>query len=105
MRFVQNGVNEILDCGEFYISYNPSRVINPMDAIGVKVGVINEANVGRPETAIFVGDTSKFFILYGDYREAYMAIAQQGLDACITLFMKHIEHITDTSDRPETINH
>jgi|SRR5882724_1958272 len=110
MPFVPNGVNEILKHEDFFISYNSGRVRNPLDDIGVIIGAMKAENLDRPETALVIPDKAKLlgykhYILYGDYREAYATIVEQGLDACIAFFMKHIEHISDTSNRPETINH
>jgi|SRR5882672_3979013 len=110
MHFIPNGVNEILQCEDFFISYNPGTVRNPLDDIGVMIGAMRVENLDRPETALVIKDSDKLsgqshYILYGDYREAYATIAHRGLDACIAFFMKHIEHIADTSNRPKTINH
>lgn len=89
----------------FFISYTDSREINPYDLLGVAIGTIKKDNLGRPETALCVVDEEvitghKYYILYGDWRSEYNAIAHKGLDACIELFNKHLEHITDTSDTP-----
>lgn len=98
--------NEIMACEGFFISYNPGRERNPLDDILCSLGKIQEGNLGRPETAIVVLDSSKItgckhLILYGDYREDYQKIAEKGLEACLVLFSKHIEHMTDTSDSLE----
>ncbi len=106
LKFESSGPNEVLDCGEFYISYNPGLEIGLYDHILKELGRINPDNLGRPETALVHPDDNdrivgkRFLILYGDYREAYAAIADQGLDACVALFEKHLEHIADTSDMP-----
>lgn len=38
------------------------------------------------ETAIIVGETGKYYILNGDWREAYRELIPEGLDACMAFF-------------------
>lgn len=90
----------------FLISYTDNREINPFDLLGVAIGQIKKENLGRPETALCVINEEvitgyNYYILYGDWRAEYNAIAHKGIDACIELFSKHLEHITNTSDVPK----
>lgn len=87
----------------FFISYTDQSEVNPFDMISVMLGGIKEDNFQRPETALCVSseDTMtgyKYYILYGDWRKEYNTVAHKGLDACLELFNKHLEHVTDTSD-------
>ncbi len=66
--------------------------------------------MGRPEpkelseTALCVEGAvlgrKGFFILYGDHREAYKAIASQGAEACMAYFLAHLDQIGHSSDMP-----
>ena len=87
----------------FMISYIDEREPNPFDNIMLALGMIKSDNANRPETALIVDNETKrfgrcFYILYGDWRGEYKAIAHKGLDACIAFFADHLEHIGDTSD-------
>jgi hypothetical protein len=108
MKFIPNphGSNEVLEADGFMVSYNSGREPNVFNGILVAMGGMKPENVGRPETALCIPDDNarfgrRHFILYGDWREAYAAIAHQGFGACMALFHKNIEHITDTSDVPK----
>jgi len=90
----------------FIISYTDDREVSPFDTLGTLLGIIKPDNLGRPETAIVVPNEDRsmghdYYILYGDWRNEYNVVAHRGLDACMSLFHKHIEHISDTSDVPE----
>lgn len=90
----------------FIISYTDNRETNPFDMLGVMIGYIREENLNRPETALCIQDEEamtgyRYYILYGDWRNEYNALAHKGIDAYIEFFNRHLEHITDTSDSPK----
>ena len=98
-----------MECDGFDISYVPKlemHELNPHDLDLIAKGQIKAEHIGLPETAIIIRDPTQFtgysfFILYGDYREQYAKLSENGLDACVEFFVANIEHITDTSDMPK----
>ena len=62
-------MNYVLQGDGFYVSFNP-------DTSSLMFGAGN-----GPETAL-VTDDDTWFILDGDFREAYAALVPKGLDAC-----------------------
>ncbi len=75
--------NVYMDCGDFGISFNPS----PWAGVFAL-----EADTDDGETAIVIPDGEagrRFFILNGDFRDEYAAIAPQGLAACLQFFAAH----------------
>lgn len=76
LEFIKNpnGPNHILECDGFVVSYND----NPLGP---------EPNEG--ETALIPGRPrlgGKYYILNGDWREAYKELAPSGYDACKAFF-------------------
>jgi hypothetical protein len=59
--------NEVLEGDGFYLSYNPATDVGP-------------------ETALVCWEKSAFFLLLGDYRQAYAELAPQGWEACLAFF-------------------
>lgn len=86
-----NGIsrNEVLDCGGFYVSYNP----NPGGALGSSLG----SDDGGPETALC--KNGNFRILNGDFRDDYERLAADGFDACLSFYeANRDEHGSSWSD-------
>lgn len=63
--------NYVLDCGGFWISYNPDPSLLGSDN-------------GSDETAL-VHD-GRFYILNGDFRADYERLAPKGIQACLDFF-------------------
>lgn len=79
------GTNYVLDCGEFYLSYNPNTSGGPFEAIGdVLLGAKGKC---AAETAL-VKD-GNFYILNGDHREAYSALIDGGYEECKRYYDQH----------------
>jgi hypothetical protein len=91
---------------EFYISYVARRsdLAKLLDAI-VAVGMGNDEPPERDETALCIKTdqkgiwTYKFYILYGDHREAYRALVPD-CAACVRYFLANLDKIAHSSDRP-----
>lgn len=79
--FECRGVNQVMSCDGFYISYNPS----PCKGISFL-----QSDGGSDETALCVDD--HFFVLNGDFREVYKAIAHKGLGECLKFFNENEQH-------------
>jgi hypothetical protein len=96
---------------EFYISYNPSRdeFARACDDLAYILGGVKPQD--RDETAIVVRGQatltgSRFYILYGDHREALLRLAPS-LSACLQYFKDNINligHSSDTIDKLENLN-
>lgn len=78
--------NRVVDCGDFYISYNNYDI----------------AAYGCATTALVVGQMEIFFILKGDHRSAYDQLIKFGFDACFTYFLNHLDQKHKYSDKPCT---
>jgi hypothetical protein len=75
MEFKSTGrENEILDCGEFFISFNPA----PFGGSGVF-----SSDDDSSETALCYD--GKYKILNGDFREEYLKVAPD-FDKCIAIY-------------------
>jgi hypothetical protein len=112
-KFVSMGLNEVLACDGFSISYvrqlTPDE-INPLDYLLNTMGALDRDNLGRPETAICIPDEAEItgmrhYILYGDYREQYAAVADKGLNACVEVFLKNLDHVAQSSNMPDHSTH
>lgn len=77
------GVNYVLICDGFHISFNP----NPSATI---FGSMFGSDDGGPETALCKDDA--FFILNGDFRQAYERLAPEGFDACKKFYDQQAAH-------------
>lgn len=77
-------------CEDFALSYNPSCMINM---------------AGEPETAIidYTSDKRpKYYILYGDWREEMVEVANLGgLQALKNFFVEHVKDRSSWSDKIE----
>ncbi len=73
--------NSVYDGDGFHVSHN-SRDI---------------AAYGSVTTAL-VKDGSRFYILRGDHREAYLALIAQGFEACLAYYTAHPEQQHPYSD-------
>lgn len=85
----------------YYLSYNPSPQ-NILDALLSK-----PENLGRPETAIAVEDSSaitsyRFYILYGDHRQTLSKM--DTIEQFISYFTENIHLVADSSDGRPTAN-
>lgn len=98
-----NCPNEILHGEGFYISYNPrTGVGNPLSEV---LSGLTGFPHGLAETALCVNpDDStnrKWYILEGDFRKEYAAVAHEGLEACMKVYQKNILHRSEWStDEP-----
>lgn len=89
-EFVPTGTGNVyLDCGDFGISYNA----NP----GMGISMLAGDGCGG-ETALVVDHA--FYILNGDFRDEYAALAAQGLDACLRFFASKPELVSSWSRSP-----
>lgn len=82
MKFtrIEGKVNEILDCGDFFISYNP----NP----GMGISFFEGDNNSDETALVNLNDKKhKYRILNGDFREDYLEIAPKW-DACLSFYEK-----------------
>ena len=70
--------NEVLEADGFFVSYNP-------DTSGILCGF--GAGDEISETALI--KEGKYFILNGDFRKDYSALASTGWDVCFAFFKKH----------------
>ena len=85
--------NEILNGKNFYISYNPKTGVgNPFAMI---LGEITNIPNGLPETAIHFENT--WYILNGDFRSQYEAVAENGIKAVLKVYQQNIIHRSDWS--------
>lgn len=84
---------------DFYLSYmdKPSDLANLLDTFAAIFG--QAPPTGQDETAICTD--GKFYILYGDHKEAYLKLAPQGLQACMNYFVENIELIGHSSNKLE----
>lgn len=92
--------NEILDFGDWFISYNPDC----NDILSILIGATG------PETALIMRDSAKRFgrrslILKGDWRKQFEEAAVNGLDACVNLYIANIEHAGATTDPVSDVVH
>jgi len=67
--------NMMADCGDFKISFNPDTF-----SLGQAF-----AGDSEEETALCVA--GQYFILNGDFRDAYAPLADDGLKACLQFFI------------------
>jgi len=99
MEFRKQRNNEILECDDFYISYNPATDDEsyPEGALANLLGnMVGLPNKG-PETALCID--GEFYILKGDWRQEYALIAPQGKEACLDFYIAHMaEHNSPWSD-------
>lgn len=82
MPFIKNpyGTNELLNCNNFFISYN-AHPCNYMPGFG--------SDGGGAETALVNhADRYKFRILNGDFRKEYEELAPLGWEACLDFYNK-----------------
>ena len=89
----RNG-NLLLQADGFFISYRPHSV-------GILSGAGWDTEEASGETAIVF--ENKFFILNGDHREQYLAIAHAGLNECVSYFNANADKKSSWSDTPETM--
>lgn len=80
LEFIKNpnGPNYILECDGFTISYNDGSEPNPLGS-----------EPAEGETALIPGRPQfggKYYILNGDWREAYKELAPFGYEACKAFF-------------------
>jgi hypothetical protein len=92
------GTNEVLDMGDFFISFNPEPMPDSSFA----------SDDGGPETAICIKGSSilnrRFFILNGDFRKEYEARAPQGLKACMDFWRSKPDLHSSWSDQEADLN-
>ena len=81
--------NVTTDHKGFYVSYNN----------------YDTSVYGSDTTALVVGQMEKFYILNGDHRAGYAAVAESGLQACLDYFSEHAAEINFRSDKLEVNNH
>jgi hypothetical protein len=86
-EFVPTGTGNVyMDCGDFGISFNPA----PFEDFALLSGDTRDG-----ETAIV--DRDAYYILNGDFRDEYAALAPQGLDACLRFFASKPELVSSWS--------
>jgi len=77
------GANEVLEGGDFYISFNPS-VIAIME--------MWKADTSLGETALVKPDSKiKYRILNGDFRKQYEKVIHKGFKACLKVYNQYKE--------------
>lgn len=92
MEFIKNemGRNEVLDGGDFFISFNPQTgvghgfltdIANSITGLGFKDGT---------ETALKHND-GDWMILEGDFRKEYLDAFPNGYEACVEVYKKNID--------------
>ena len=83
-----------LDAGDFSISYIPP-FSNPWKGTGF------DGDLPSGEEIALIKD-KKYYILNGDFRKEYLALAPLGFDACMKFFLENVaEHGSTWSDEPE----
>lgn len=82
MKFVSNGPNEILDAGDFYVSYNSNPGMG-MSFFSSDSGGSETALVNRKDAK------NKYRILNGDFRKEYLEAAPKGFQACLAVYEKN----------------
>jgi hypothetical protein len=75
--------NTVIEGNGFYITHNAR----------------DTAQYGCQTTALVLGEMEKFYILNGDHRQQYMALIDQGFDACLSYFKAHLDQINKYSDQ------
>lgn len=100
-KFVKNPnfSNEVLLGDDFHISYNPATGAGiPLAAI--LSGLVGAPN-GLPETALCVhpdeDDKRVWYILNGDFRKEYEEAFPNGLETCLEVYRRNIQHRSDWS--------
>lgn len=69
----------------------PNQILSPgTDGFYVSFNSVDTKIYGGVTTALVLGQMEQFLILNGDHREAYAAIVNQGVDACIAYFKQHV---------------
>lgn len=96
MKFRNAGRNYILNGDGFYISYNPATDTASPEMILCELFARIAGMPHQAETSLCAD--GKFYILFGDWREEYEALAPQGLDACMLFYKQMAEHISPWSD-------
>lgn len=91
----KNEFNEVLERGDYFISYNPADKVNPQEELvmmmGAMMGFVQEDEKRQPETAlVFEKDGEREYkILNGDFRKDYEKC--KSLKECIAFFDKKSE--------------
>lgn len=96
--------NLILECDEFFISYqaDTSTLHSPADMVIASIlGVNNEFTGdygGCDETALCANDGT-YFVLNGDFREQFAEVFDDGFSACFALYQQlAVDHRSSWSD-------
>jgi len=89
----QNARNSVLEAEGFYISWSAQALLSDSASSETALVVPNLARLfGRD-----------FFILNGDHRAAYEALAPKGLAACLGYFREHEAEASSWSDVLESL--
>lgn len=84
--------NLILECGEFFISFNTGHGLLSRTLMFAQDGA-------GGETAICRNDRRQYLILNGDWREDYARLAPEGWAACVAFYdSKKDEHRSSWSE-------
>lgn len=93
--------NEILRGNNFYISYNPKTGENYASIdqllIGFLASKLTGHENGKEETALYNRVNGVWYILNGDFRKEYEAVAHDGFTACLNVYKRNIQHRSDWS--------
>ena len=74
--------NDVMDCTDFYISYNNYDI----------------RSYGSDTTALVKGNMEKFYILDGNHTKQYNELVAKGFDACLDYFKDNANLINKYSD-------
>lgn len=93
--------NEVLRGEGFFISFLPSSGREVFSDFGPFGHFFSGDNDGGSETAIVVpnGENNRYYILNGDFREAYESLVPKGKEACIAFYNQHPENHSSWSTR------
>lgn len=87
--------NEILERGNFFISYNPSTGGQDGSSIFTELGNALGGNLkDGEETALVLrnyGADKTFLILEGDFRKEYEEVIAGGYEACLDVYKRNID--------------
>ena len=82
--------HEILDCGDFYISYRESPAIPDIDNVLLSLSGAESPEDKRETAIVSNANFNGYAILSGDHRIALKKIAHKGFSACIKYYQTQL---------------
>lgn len=84
---------------------SPNLTLSPKDDPTWYVSYLPRSDdyEGHATTALVVGQMQRFYILNGDFRDAYKALIPQGFKACYAFYQEHADKHSRRSDKLEPV--